>query len=220
MNDKFFFEFNFRDSNDSNELSPLIIMLHGYGSNEDDLFSFAKHIPGNYKIISLRAPYSLPYGGYSWYDINSDDLEAMNIKIGLEQAKSSISKIKDFVKNQLTQKFSFDREKICLIGFSQGTALSYALSLNNPALFKNVIALSGMISMQLIDKNHKDYSNLNYFCSHGIQDQVIPVNYSRESIEWLKSKNITHVYKEYHMAHSVSQENFFDFLEWMKFNVK
>ena len=220
MSDKFVFEFNFRDSNNSDELSPLVIMLHGYGSNEDDLFSFADHIPVNYKIISLRAPYSLPYGGYSWYDINSDDLEAMNIKIGIEQAKASISKIKDFVKNQLPQKYSFDTEKICLIGFSQGTALSYALSLNNPDLFKNVIALSGMISMQLIDVNHKDYSSLNYFCSHGIQDQVIPVNYSRESIEWLKSKNITHVYKEYDMTHSVSQENFFDFLKWMKFNLK
>ncbi len=220
MSDKFHFEFNFRDSNNSDELSPLVIMLHGYGSNEDDLFSFANHIPGNYKIISLRAPYSLPYGGYSWYDISSDDLEAKKIKIGVEQAKSSISKIKDFVKNQLPKKYSFDIEKICLIGFSQGSALSYALSLNNPDLFKNVIALSGMISMQLIDENHKDYSNLNYFCSHGIQDQVISVNYSRESIEWLKSKNITHVYKEYDMTHSVSQENFFDFLEWMKFNLK
>ena len=96
MSDKFHFEFNFRDSNNSDELSPLVIMLHGYGSNEDDLFSFANHIPGNYKIISLRAPYSLPFGGYSWYDINSDDLEAMKIKIGVEQAKSSISKIKCF----------------------------------------------------------------------------------------------------------------------------
>ena len=220
MSDKFHFEFNFRDSNNSDELSPLVIMLHGYGSNEDDLFSFANHIPGNYKIISLRAPYSLPFGGYSWYDISSDDLEAMKIKIGVEQAKSSISKIKDFVKNQLSQKYSFDIEKICLIGFSQGTALSYALSLNNPDLFKNVIALSGMISIKLIDTNDKDYSNLNYFCSHGLQDQVIPVNYSRESIEWLKSKNITHIYKEYDMAHSVSQENFFDLLEWMKFNIK
>jgi len=218
MSDKFVFEFNFRDSNNSDELSPLVIMLHGYGSNEDDLFSFANYIPENYKIISLRAPYSLPYGGYSWYDINFD--ETMNIKIDVEQAKSSISKIKDFVKNQLPQKYSFDKEKICLIGFSQGTAVSYALSLNNPDLFKNVVALSGMISMKLIDQNDKDYSNLNYFCSHGLQDQVIPINYSRESIEWLKSKNISHVYKEYEMAHNVSQENFFDFLEWMKFNVK
>ena len=99
MSDKFFFEFNFRDSNDSNELSPLIIMLHGYGSNENDLFSFADHIPRNYKIISLRAPYSLPYGGYSWYDINMD--ETLNIKIDIDQAKCSISKIEHFVKNKI-----------------------------------------------------------------------------------------------------------------------
>ena len=44
MSDKFVFEFNFRDSNNSDELSPLVIMLHGYGSNEEDLFSLIDEI--------------------------------------------------------------------------------------------------------------------------------------------------------------------------------
>ena len=70
---KYSFEYNFRDSIDSDKLSPLVIMLHGYGSNEDDLFSFASDLPENYKIISLRAPYPLAYGGFSWYDINLDN---------------------------------------------------------------------------------------------------------------------------------------------------
>ncbi len=212
------FEYRFRDSIDTNKSSPLVLMIHGYGSNEDDLFSFASDLPKNYKIISLRAPYSLPYGGFSWYDINVDN--DSNISINTFQAKDSVLKIKDFVENELKKKFSFDMNNICLIGFSQGTILSYALSLNNPNLFKKVVALSGKINMELIDQNIKDYSSLKYFCSHGTKDQVIPVSYSRESIKWLNSKNITHDYKEYEMAHSVSQENFIDFLEWMKFSIK
>ena len=73
MDTNFSFEYKFRDSNKPNEISPIIIMLHGYGSNENDLFSFASHIPENYKIISLRAPYPIAYGGYSWYDFGMDD---------------------------------------------------------------------------------------------------------------------------------------------------
>jgi len=218
MTKKDSFEYRFRDSIDSDKLSPLVIMLHGYGSNEDDLFSFASDLPENYKIVSLRAPYSLPYGGFSWYDINLDS--SSNFKINISQAKDSILKIKDFVENELKNKYSFDINNICLIGFSQGTILSYALSLNYPHLFKRIIALSGKINMDLIDEVVKDYSSLKYFCSHGIQDQVIPINFSRESINWLKSQNIDYIYKEYEMAHNVSQENFYDFLDWMKLNLK
>ncbi len=213
---KYSFEYNFRDSIDTDKLSPLVIMLHGYGSNEADLFSFASDLPEKYKIVSLRAPYSLPYGGFSWYDINLDN--SFNIKINISQANDSILKIKNFVENELKNKFSFDINNICLIGFSQGTILSYALSLNYPNLFKKIIALSGKINMDLIDKTAKDYSSLKFFFSHGITDQVIPINFSRESINWLKSQNISHTYKEYDMAHSVSQENFYDLIDWMKLN--
>jgi len=218
MTKKDSFEYRFKDSIDTNKSSPLVLMIHGYGSNEDDLFSFARLFPENYKIVSLRAPYPLPYGGFSWYDINLDD--SSNIKINISQAKDSILKIKNFVEHELKSKYSFDINNICLIGFSQGTILSYALSLNYPNLFKKTIALSGKINMDLIEESIKDYSGLKYFCSHGIQDQVIPINFSRESINWLKSQNIDYIYKEYEMAHNVSQENFYDFLDWMKLNLK
>ncbi len=218
MSSNFSFEYRFRDSNNPNELSPIIIMLHGYGSNEEDLFSFASHIPGYYKIISLRAPYTISYGGYSWYDFGIDN--KMNFQINLEQAKDSISKIKDFVKNELNKICLFDVNNICLIGFSQGTILSYALSLNNPYLFNKIAALSGKINLDLVDNKINDFSNLKYFCSHGIQDQVIPIDLCRNSIEWLKSNKISHVYKEYDMPHSVNNENFYDLLDWIKNNVK
>ena len=42
--------------------NPLLILLHGYGSNEEDLFSFAPELPDDSYVISVRAPYDLqPY---------------------------------------------------------------------------------------------------------------------------------------------------------------
>ena len=51
---------------------PLLIMLHGYGSNEEDLFSFAQELPDELLIISARAPLSLGFGSYAWYTIHFD----------------------------------------------------------------------------------------------------------------------------------------------------
>ena len=45
----------------------VLFLLHGYGSHEEDLFSFANYLPEDYLIISLRAPLSLSFGGYAWY---------------------------------------------------------------------------------------------------------------------------------------------------------
>lgn len=42
------------------EKNPLILLLHGYGSNEEDLFSFASELPEDYYVISARAPYPVP----------------------------------------------------------------------------------------------------------------------------------------------------------------
>ena len=59
-----------RAAKTNKEKAPLLILLHGYGSNEDDLFSFSSELPEDYFIISVRAPYDLQPYGHSWYDIH------------------------------------------------------------------------------------------------------------------------------------------------------
>ena len=54
------------------ESNPVLILLHGFGSNEEDLFSFASELPKNYYIISVRAPKPLAPYGYAWFDIQFD----------------------------------------------------------------------------------------------------------------------------------------------------
>ena len=111
------------------EKNPLLLLLHGYGSNEEDLFSFANELPEEYFVISVRAPYDLMYGSYAWYAINFDADE--NKFSNLDQARSSRDIIANCV-DELIANYAIDAQKVSLIGFSQGTILSYAVALSYP----------------------------------------------------------------------------------------
>ena len=63
-------EYLIKKPTDNSAKPPLVIMLHGYGSNEQDLFSFAHELPSEMLIVSARAPLSLGFGSYAWYSIN------------------------------------------------------------------------------------------------------------------------------------------------------
>ncbi|HFS66840.1 MAG TPA: phospholipase, partial [Flavobacteriia bacterium] len=77
----------------------VLFMLHGYGSNEQDLFSFAPHLPKELLIISIQAPISMGFGSYSWFEINQD--AKIGLRSNLEQAKQSLSLVEDLVKDLL-----------------------------------------------------------------------------------------------------------------------
>ena len=87
-------KFKIRINNTSTNKCPCIILLHGYGSNEDDLFSLAEYFPNDYAIISLRAPITLSMGGYAWSNINSNLVNEHTI---LQEAKNSLKLIYDSI---------------------------------------------------------------------------------------------------------------------------
>ena len=197
--------------------SPLLLLLHGFGSNESDLHSFANYLPENHYIVSIRAPFKLSSGGFAWYNISFD--EDMNKFNDHDQAKDSINKIINFI-DELSNKYLIDKNKISLLGFSQGTILSYALCLNYPEKFKNIIGFSGYIDEAMINVKSKniDYSRLNLYISHGKDDPVIPVDWARKSTEVLKRNKINYSFNEFNSGHTISSENFYDFKNWLESN--
>lgn len=194
--------------------NPVLILLHGYGSNEEDLFSFATELPEEYYVISARAPYDMMYGSYAWYTINFDADE--NKFSDLEQARSSRDLIVDFI-DECISKYAIDSEKVTLIGFSQGAILSSALALSNPEKINRVVALSGYLNLDIASENYKekDITKLKFFVSHGVVDQVIPIDWARKTKPVLESLGIDVVYKEYPIGHGVAPQNFYDFKDWL-----
>ncbi len=197
--------------------NPLLLLLHGYGSNEEDLFSFASELPDAYYVISARAPYDLMYRSYAWYAINFDADE--NKFSDLEQAKTSRDVVAGFIDELLAQ-YPINEQDVTLIGFSQGSILSYAIALSYPQKVQHVVAMSGYLNldMAISDYAQNDFKNLKVFASHGTVDQVIPVDWARKAKPILGQLGIETVYKEYPIGHGVAPDNFYDFKNWLQHN--
>lgn len=208
-------EHNYKASSLDSGKSPVIIMLHGYGSDENDLFSFASELPSEYTIISLKAPYAMQPYGNAWYAIHfdnvdgkwSDDAQAI-------QSRDLVSKCID----EIIEKYKIDAKNVTLLGFSQGTILSFAVALSYPEKVKNIIGLSGYINEAIFKEGYaqNDFSNLNVYTSHGSVDQVIPVNWARKTQPFLENLGIGCTYSEFPVGHGVAPQNFYELKAWLE----
>ncbi len=204
-----------KEPQERKEKSPLLIMLHGYGSDANDLFSFASELPEELFIISAQAPYPLPPYGNAWYAINFDSVQGKfsdNV-----QAIESRKKILYFLEEVL-ENYPVDPENVTLLGFSQGTILSYAVALSHPEKIKNVIALSGYVNLDILEDNYRDndFSKLSIYSSHGTQDQVIPIAWARRNPEILKNLGIEYKYSEFPVGHGIAPQNLMEVKTWLK----
>ena len=195
--------------------NPLLILLHGYGSNEEDLFSFAPELPDDSYVISVRAPYDLQPYGHAWYAIHFDADE--NKFSDNVQAKQSVEIIASFI-DEIVKQYPIDTENVTLIGFSQGAILSYATALTYPEKISKVVALSGYFNQEILPEiiDTKAISHLKFFVSHGSVDQVIPVDWARKAKPALENLGLEVEYQEYPIGHGVSPKNFYDFKNWLQ----
>lgn len=190
--------------------SPLIVLLHGYGSNEKDLFSFKEFLPNDATIVSLRAPLELFQNMYAWYQIYfENNVKSFDEKSAFSSKNLIIDKIK-----QISKEYNCDDERITLIGFSQGAILGFSVALMKNNLIKNLVALSGYVEEKIIDFSSMSFPNI--YISHGINDDVIPHLDSKKTLQILNKNKINYDYYEFNQGHGVNMDNLNSFLKWIK----
>ncbi|WP_185863290.1 alpha/beta hydrolase [Blattabacterium cuenoti] len=192
----------------------LFLMIHGYGSNEKDLFSFLeKDLPKDFFIISIQGFYPIETGKYSWYDIDFDNEKKF---INITQAKKTIEKISFFI-HEAIKEYKLKKNPIWICGFSQGAILSYAIALKNSDKIKKVIALSGYLENSLFPQKINHCTDLEFFISHGKYDPIIPIDWVKKGLKFLKEKKIfSFFYKEYESEHTLCNTNYQDLINWVK----
>ncbi len=193
--------------------TPLLLLLHGYGSNEEDLFSFAPELPESFFIISAKAPIEMQPYGNAWYHISIDpDGVKSSDNEGAKVARDMIATFID----EAVKEYDLDPYNVTLLGFSQGTILSYAVALTYPEKVKNVIGLSGYINEDIIDlKSNPSYTHLNIYNSHGTVDQVIPLEAAQKTPGYLEKLGISSSLSTFPVGHGVHPTNFYEFKEWL-----
>lgn len=195
------------------ENPPVLILLHGVGSNEHDLYRRANAIPEQFLVIAARAPYQLGTDRFGWYEV---DFSTGMPQINFEQAEKSRNVIRQFI-NQIVEKYQADAKKVYLAGFSQGAIMAYSAFLTYPEKLAGIAAWSGRL-LEEVKEFAKPITALNQpqiFIAHGVKDEVLPIHYARAAHAYFQSMGLTASYQEYDMPHALTNEVFEDFLNWL-----
>lgn len=193
---------------------PLVIFLHGYGSNEQDLFGMKDELPGSYTYLSVRAPMVMEEGSYQWfrkkgegaYNGETDDL------------KTSGQLLLDFIA-KAAQKYHTEPDKVYLVGFSQGAIMSYEVALRHPEAVGGIAALSGRILPVLRSELKPDEKrqSLAIFIGHGTADKRLPYSDGTEANSLLQSVSLEPEFHAYQgVGHNISAEELQDLSAWLQ----
>ncbi len=195
------------------ENAPLLILLHGVGSNEQDLFSFADKIPSKYHVLSLRAPFVLGESSYGWYQVEFKNNKPF---INVEQAEASRLKLIHFLET-LKSEINYDPKQVYLCGFSQGAIMSYSVALSRPDLVKGFAAMSG----RMLDEHKPNFAskdklkNLKILITHGNADPVLNVEYAKQANIYLQGLGLKPELKLYNEVHTINSGMLSDLLVWL-----
>lgn len=177
-------------------------------------FLLQKNYQKNFVSFRLEAPYTLQPYGYAWYAINFDAEQGK--WSDEDQARTSRELMITFI-DEACETYQLNKDNITLLGFSQGTILSYAVGLSYPSKIKNIIALSGYINENILLEGYQelDHNNLQIYASHGMVDQVIPPEWAQKAPGILKELGVACTYEEFPVGHGVAPKNFYSFKKWL-----
>ena len=198
-----------------NKNPPLLVLLHGYGSNEKDLMDIAKALDKNILVLSARAPVTLSAGSFCWYHIKF--LPNGDFEYDYKETEQSRKKILEFI-SKACNIYHADSSRVFLLGFSQGAIMSYDILLNKPQKIKGIAALSGRLMRESAQKKTDEtaLSRTFIFIAHGNSDPRISIKEGSNAMNFFTNKKVTHLaYKTYNMPHSIIPPEVEDIHRWL-----
>lgn len=184
--------------------APVLILLHGRGTDENDLTGLIPYFDKRFEVYTIRAPYEFEYGGWTWFLLNEDG------SYGQEEFDKSLTMMLDFVKQ-------IGNANTYLVGFSMGSMMALAAGLTHPELFKGIVAQSGLVPEQAhhLVMRWNGLENCGFCITHGVYDPVLPIDHARRAKALFEQSNAAVFYKEYPMGHEISPESLADVAKWL-----
>ena len=193
---------------------PLLVLLHGVGSSEHDLFGLASYLDPRLVIVSARGPLTHEQsGGAAWYPVT---FTPNGITADETVASESRDKIVLFL-GEAAEAYGADPKRIYLGGFSQGAIMSLYVALTHPEAIAGAVLMSGRLMPLAWDERAGDdrLRGLPILSTHGLYDPVLPIASGREIRDKLAALPLDFTYQEYPMAHEVSNESLTQATAWL-----
>lgn len=194
--------------------TKVLVLLHGYGSNEQDLIGLKEGLPQDIRIISCRATYPLAPDTYQWFE-----REMVNGKYAGKEAHidSSRKLILKFL-SQIQAKYKCKASDIYLCGFSQGAIMALAVGLYSPNSVRGIGVLSGRLpeSVKRDVQSKEDLKKLSVFIAHGTKDDRLGYDEAIAADKYLRAIGLKPSFKTYEgMGHSISAQEVKDLTAWL-----
>jgi phospholipase/carboxylesterase len=193
---------------------PLLLLLHGVGSNERDLLSFADVLDPRLLVLSLRAPLVRGPESFAWFTV---EFLPTGFKIDPEQLRASRDAIVRFL-GEAVEAYDVNPERVYLLGFSQGAIMALTTALSTPAPIAGIVPLSGRIPPEVLPwmAPKEQLAGLPVLMIHGTRDAVIGVSHARQAYDILRELPVALVYQEFEMGHEVTPRVLKVVLGWLK----
>jgi phospholipase/carboxylesterase len=193
---------------------PLIILLHGVGSNEQNMFSFANQLPDPYLVVSARGPLTLGTNSFAWFQVDFSSGRPVIVAEQAEQARLAIIRFIADLHNVL----SFDEKQVYLMGFSQGGIMSYSVALTEPEKIKGIAVMSGRLLPEIKPKaaSPDRLAKLKVFVSHGTSDRVLQFQYALDAVDYLTTVGLQPDFFQYPEDHTINAAMLSDLVRWLQ----
>jgi phospholipase/carboxylesterase len=204
-------ELIFRERPAAGTARGLLVLNHGRGTDEHDLFALADLFDPKQRlhVVTPRAPYEFE-GGARWYVTTAPGSPEP------ESFKAAYERLAE-LHGALWQRTGLGPEETILGGFSQGASMSYALGLgaDRPAP-AGVLAMSGFIP--IVDgwtPSAGDRTDTKVLISHGTNDPVLDVAYARQARDQLQAAGLSVEYHESPSAHHIDPRTLQSIADWI-----
>lgn len=193
----------------------LLVLLHGVGSNEQDLFALSAQIPDRYYVLSLRAPYRMAPGAFAWFDYSIEPGGGRRIDETQEAAsRALLAQVVESASEQL----DIPPERVLVAGFSQGACMALSLLLTQPELMRAAIVWHGRLMEQALAAAAPPdaLSGHALWVSHGTHDDVIPIAHAQSIAHHVATLPLTLTYREFPSAHEIRPSELAACVSWME----
>ncbi|GAB4499004.1 MAG: alpha/beta fold hydrolase [Anaerolineales bacterium] len=178
----------------------LLVMIHGWTGNENSMWVFAKNFQKDYWIIAPRAPYPADPQGFSWRPPQPSTFGRPSLETLLPSAQALTQLVDEYSASVKVEARQFD-----VIGFSQGGAMVNVLGMAFPHRIRKMGVLAGFVpSGADAYINDRVLAGKQVFVAHGTQDEMVPVDRARASIELLEKAGASITYCEDEVGHKLS----------------
>src|SRR6478735_1884349 len=193
----------------------LLVLMHGIGSNEQDLFGLAPSVPPQFHVLSLRAPNVLGPASYAWF--------MFGVRPGGERA---IDEVQEAASRELAElaveaagrQLAVPADRVVVGGFSQGGIMSLTLLLTRPQLLQAALVMHSRLLPEVLPMvaSPGELRGRRLWVSHGTADTVIPLANARDIRERVAPWPIELSYAEFPGGHEIRPAELSAAVDWLR----